>query len=1092
MKNEVFQFGQWQVSPGTNSVAHGDERRQLEPRAMDVLVTLCERGATVVSTEELLEHCWGSTIHGDNPVHKTIAQLRRVLGDKSSAPIYIETIRKRGYRTVAELVYGAATAGVVSSWTGQSPFRGLQAFDEEHAPVFFGRAEATFKLTQTVCAQAQTGLALTLVLGPSGSGKTSLIRAGLLPALMQKGRANSPRILASATFDLGETGIHSPLTALGGAMLDWQAGEQPVFPGASAHALGERLEQDFDSVLRDLQRACGHTPDAPGERRFSLFVDRFEAVFSAQHIAEPERRTFLRVLERLARCGQVLLILACRNDFYPRIAAYPVLMEGKPRAAHFDLGPPTPAEIAQIIRLPALAAGLTFGADPLTQARLDDVLRDSAAASADALPLLQYTLQELYRLRTPEGELAFDVFRQLGGVEGALGERAEQVVNALSATQRACLPRVLSLIVTLSETDDAVSSRRAPWSALRCESELALVNALVETRLFVRELVGDVAGFGVAHDALLRRWPRVTAWIEAHRAVLRVRARLAAQSERWDGEQRPTDLLIPRGKQLSEAQGLLKVAEFTLSGPELALVRASSRKARRREYLQRGALAMIVLLALLSAALGYKAISANQLAQQRRAEAEGLMGFMLGDFADKLRPLARLDLLDSVSAKALEYLSDSSADDTSAASLTQRAKALQVIGEVRIARADRQGATDSLQAAHAILTRQLDAAPDDREVLKNLGVNAFWLGKIKLDQSDWEGAAALFGQYRDYSDRWHALEPDSVDAWIEQSYAHNSLGSLAMKRGDARAAAREFSVSVDLKRRAASRKPADKTLAADLADSLSWVAATKETLGELDAAMALYEDELRVVDGLSKAAPADALWSSRVARALQHRAALLRVLGRDGAALDDLGRARQLLQALLAREPANRVWQWNETLVQFEQLRIEARSRPAGTGAVGLLAVAARMQAFTRLDPKKADWSRLEALARQHAASALLRQGRAAEAAQQIDASLARLRALLAQNDSDVRTREVLAYSYLVKAAIEHAAARPAAATASCTAARDLAAAGIDYSHDFRVLDPWVRAHTCLHQSGLADAARSRLFKMGYREMTYVRSVAQP
>jgi DNA-binding winged helix-turn-helix (wHTH) protein len=124
MKNDIFQFGKWQVSPRTNAIWDGADRRALEPRAMDVLAALCAGAGAVLSAEQLLKQCWGNVGHGENPVHKAIAQLRRALGDNAVAPAYIETIRKRGYRTLAPVVRGGAGAG-----------RDLQApaFDESAA-----------------------------------------------------------------------------------------------------------------------------------------------------------------------------------------------------------------------------------------------------------------------------------------------------------------------------------------------------------------------------------------------------------------------------------------------------------------------------------------------------------------------------------------------------------------------------------------------------------------------------------------------------------------------------------------------------------------------------------------------------------------------------------------------------------------------------------------------------------------------------------------------------------------------------------------------------------------------------------------------
>ncbi|MDP9108780.1 MAG: winged helix-turn-helix domain-containing protein, partial [Pseudomonadota bacterium] len=516
MRDGGFQFGDWRVNPSSNSIINGQERRSMEPRAMDVLRALCKEPGTVVSSEHLLDTCWGGAELGDNPVHKTIAQLRRILGDTAAAPRYIETIRKRGYRTVAEVSYADDQSLAPPPWLNSSPFRGLQAFFEDHAAIFFGRRDATARLCNAVCARMDSGMALQLVLGPSGSGKTSLIRAGLLPLLQQPAAdAIAPRLCTAIVLDAGEIGEHSLFVALASALLDWEPSDALVFPGESADSLAHRLHDDLAGVIGQVHAALAQAQLAPA--RLGIFIDRLEALFTLPQLDEAERQRFLDLLGGLARSNCVLVIAACRNDFYPRIAEYPMLMAAKELGGHFDLAAPSPTEIGQIIRMPALAAGLQFGTDPETGRALDDVLCEGAATTADALPLLQYTLQELYRLRSADNTLGFAAFQSLGGVEGAIGHRAEEVVASLDAAQRDALTRVLSLIVTVSPGDDAVTGRRAPWSALTDPAERAVVTTLVDTRLFVSELVGAEPGFGVAHEALLRRWPRVTEWIDAHR-----------------------------------------------------------------------------------------------------------------------------------------------------------------------------------------------------------------------------------------------------------------------------------------------------------------------------------------------------------------------------------------------------------------------------------------------------------------------------------------------------------------------------------------------------------------------------------------------
>ena len=1036
----------------------------------------------VLSADELLQLCWGDTPYGDNPLHKTIAQIRGVLGDNAKRPLFIETIRMRGYRTVAEVRYPQALAPA-QTWIDQSPFRGLQAFDAAHAEVFFGRSGAIAQCVASIQAGVAAGNAMTLLLGASGSGKSSLMEAGVLP-LLQHG-TDALRVASATTFDLAEASDHGLLTVLASALLDWQLDQHSVFPDASSATLGERLRHDLPALLGELGAALDRTAAPAQSCRLAVFIDRFEVLFASARITDDARAQLLAVLDNFARSRRIVVILACRNDFYPRIVQCQELMECKAHGGHVDLRPPVRSDIAQMIRGPAAAAQLRFGVDA-SGVSLDDALCDSAAGNPDILPLLQYTLQELYRLRSADGELGFAALHQLGGVDGAIGQRAEEVVSALTEGQRAALPRVLSLLVALADSGEAVVSGRSPWSSLRGAAEHELVSALVESRLFVAELVGDEPGFGVAHEALLRRWPRVTQWIDTHRSALQVRKRISVLAARWDDEGRSDDLLLPRGRQLDEAQALAHSGMFELSAAEAKLIEKSRRKARWRERRATTAIVLIAGLAIAAATLGFSEAAAKRIAQVRRAEAEGLMEFMLGEFATKLRPLARLDLLDSVSAKAMEYLSGSQSDELTPASLTHRAKALQVIGEVRIARGDATAAVDALGAARHILEAQLDARRPQRGVLTELGVNAFWLGQLYLNQGDWPQAELFFKAYRDYSDRVHQLDPDDVDAWIEQSYAHSSLGALANKRGDMRGAAAEFLQSISLKTRALQRKPGDRPLTADLANSLSWQGSAQESLGDLTQAAALYERELALVDSLHQAMPGEALWTSRYANALLHRAGVALVRGDDAAALADYRRALQLYQPLLREQPDNRDWLANQISASLQQYRIMTRGGQSRPVLAALQPLAEHIGALVREDPHSARWIKLEAAAAQTAAAALLELGQAPQAGAALARALPRLLQLQAKNAADVDTRKVLAHAYLVQADVERARGDAGSARQACLLAHDLLQRDAPDSTDFRLLDPWVQAGHCLGQGATVNAAKKRLADMGYRQTAYV------
>jgi eukaryotic-like serine/threonine-protein kinase len=84
-------------------VLKSGESRSLEPRVFDLLIFLIENRGRVVEKQELFEQVWKQAFVTDNALTRAIKEIRRVLGDDASAPRYIETIPKRGYRFVAEV-----------------------------------------------------------------------------------------------------------------------------------------------------------------------------------------------------------------------------------------------------------------------------------------------------------------------------------------------------------------------------------------------------------------------------------------------------------------------------------------------------------------------------------------------------------------------------------------------------------------------------------------------------------------------------------------------------------------------------------------------------------------------------------------------------------------------------------------------------------------------------------------------------------------------------------------------------------------------------------------------------------------------------
>lgn len=1075
-----FAVGEWRIDTAALELRHADERFAVEPRQMSVMAALCRNAGTVMSADALLELCWPGQSNGDNPVHKAIANLRRVLRDSATAPRYIETIRKQGYRLIAptRVISDEGARCHRGGWRGTSPFCGLQAFGPEHASVFFGRDGAVAQLRARIGEQWRRGHPLAMLLGPSGSGKTSLVQAGLLPAMATTRDHAAPEgPLQSCTASVVDLGAHDDTGAWGalaGGLLDWDLDGVPLLAGYSLATLADDLRGDPARVLRSLEVGIRTQGDWAALAPPLLVLDRLEALF--QPPLADEAALFTDRLQTLLRSGLLLVLGICRNDFYASLAAHPLFMRGKPFGSHVDLEPPDVDAIAQMIRLPARAAGLVYANDPSGLHRLDDRLCADAMQARDALPLLQDTLQSLYLARSGGDLLTWEAYEALGGLEGAVGRRAEAVLAALPQPQQDALAPLLLRLVGSVQEDGAATARWMRESELAGADEVALVRALVEARLLVSDRIGGTVGVRIAHEALLRRWPRVTAWIAQHRGILATRDELAAWVRRWREGERAPSLLLPRGAALWRAAEALAQAPQLFGHEDADFVARSQGRLQRQARLRWAAAASVALLAVAAGTMAWGNARLARVASERELQSQRLASFMLGDLADRLRPLGKLDLLASIGDQGVKLLGHDRGGAESAPDLLARAKALLVIGEVDSSQGS--GRTDIAVAALReadVLLASLQPGPQlaPADYFKALGATAYWRGQIAFDGGDFAQAALQMDRYRLACERWRAAAPHDEQARAELGFAVGALGSVAFRGGAWATAARWFDASLALKLAA---------LASDRDDAgrIGAVANAQTSLGELAhiqgdprRALALYDAAFAMEDGLRARHPDQMVRLLDAGMGQVRRAEALRALGRGDEALRAMQQAVAAVDAVARSDPGNR--HWAEERLLLESGLVLERFQAGQHAEAALRDLRAHLDAVDAARRggylwRAADVRAWTADALSAASAGDRRRTRAA-----VDRADAALDALLRDRPHDWQGVELRARLGLVDLQAAPDAER-------CARRADALQPAVDGGHAGVVLESWLLARACAGTRGDGDAARGRaLAAGGYR-----------
>ncbi len=986
-----FRIGPLLVQPDRMVIDVGGEQKSLTPRAMEVLVVLAEHAGETLSAEHLLVEVWRCTDYGDNPVQKAIRQLREAMNEDIRTPRYIETIHKRGYRLIAPVIFPEDyrhSAAQTDGWTNGNPFVGLSAFDEAHAGVFFGRGRATAELLTAMRRQIDSQRRFVLIAGASGCGKTSLLRAGAIPLLRQEGGFDGLRTLSQADCDLS-LGADA-ITLLASALAQWTLGKRPVFPPQSASELARTMREHPEMIGHTISEAFRRIPEREiVDRPYAhllLSIDHAESLVASPDVDAQERAAFDRIIEALCSTPRVLTTMITRSDFYHKLVeSLPTVAERKQGDGHVDVLTPRPGEIAQIIRVPALRAGLSFEQEPQTLVRLDDTLRDAALAQPDALPLLQHTLQMLYERRSESGLLTYSAYREIGGLEGAIAHRAETVYNTLPDSARSRLYVLLSRLIVIQPDSDSISSRRLLWSSLGDNEAQMLVETFIRARLFVGELNDDRPGFGVAHEALLRQWPRASEWAQDNRRLLHAHARLQRAATRWDDEGRRDDHLLNSGRPLAEALEAIQGLPDNIHTVERDLVAASQRHWLRRRRLRSGAIVALIALAVVSSVLAVLAIRSSEEAELRRTEAVFAQdeAERQRDEAEKNRrvmlrlsdliagdPAYSLDATDTPTMQTERMLREVVETERkyqvqlADGNTIEAIKTMYSLGNQLTTRGEYKAADTLLLRADALASRQLERAPGSVHALESHALGGFYLGQLRHRSKQFDQARTYWNRYLDVS-RVIAQRTQAEAYWVgEIGYAYNVLGTLARDMGDLDEALAYLKQASAAKQAAKDKGLDDFGFKFDAIDTDSWIASIHASLGYLEQASKGQDSQIANLRALAPPAEKRDDWQLRLANYLHLSGKLALMRGDIAKAGAEIRESIELLENLGSRAPQNQEWRRylaEANLDASEIARLEGDRTSVFEHILKAYALMVKLQPSSRSQP---GWRRLDATVR--------------------------------------------------------------------------------------------------------------------------------
>ncbi len=484
----------------------------------------------------------------------------------------------------------------------ECPFPGLLAFDERYAAVYFGREPEIQTVLEKLNEMRRKGEPrLLMIVGGSGSGKSSLLKAGVLPRLTHRSSDTEWLVLPTLRYGDLAHGDNAFFQALAEHVADRYPASASNKPDTDSlreqfsNANVDQAAEAFWESAHKLSRACDCK-----EAAVLVAIDQFEELLSPS--SGKMAAKFLRFLKAICqRPNRRFLVIGTMRSDYLDVYEHHVSALKAPLLKPWRLEPFPRERLDNVITKPAARVHVEVASDLLEQLKKD-------SPTADALPLLAFTLEKLFRQCANDQVIELHEYEQLGGMTGAISQAVARILpqDLPKENEHALRLSFVKHLAQVNEKDEFVR-RPARWSDLPAAAK-PLLEQFVRERLLHRSgSAGEL--IEVSHEALFRSWDQLTKWLQESSRILRWR-RDVERDQR--GLEKP---LLLHGPRLWVAKPWFRTRPDELTADERKMIR----RGMNFEWLMRGG---VLALILILSGLTLWAWSASRQANLAKREAE--------------------------------------------------------------------------------------------------------------------------------------------------------------------------------------------------------------------------------------------------------------------------------------------------------------------------------------------------------------------------------------------------------------------------------------------------------------------------------------